>query len=255
MPYLTHVARTTADPAPARLVPIGYWMHRGGVPFVSPKIFKNIYWATVKPIIEELWSEGHQTLFYAEGKWDRHLCLIDTAGLRDSDDLIEKEGIKRAWQEVRRADCLLMVIDASLESQAESELSNAMLKVLPANVPMIQVFNKIDQRGEPARVTEMGVYLCARTGEGISLLHEKIEEAVGYQPMEGQFLARRRHLDALDRAKGLLTNGHQQLNVHRAGELLAEDLRLAHLALCEITGEFTPDDLLGKIFSSFCIGK
>jgi Uroporphyrinogen decarboxylase (URO-D) len=71
MPYLAQVARTTADPA--RLVPIGYWMHRGGVPFVSPEIFKNVYWATVKPIIEELWSEGHQTLFYAEGKWDRHL--------------------------------------------------------------------------------------------------------------------------------------------------------------------------------------
>jgi hypothetical protein len=71
MPYLTHVARTTADPA--RLVPIGYWMHRGGVPFVSPEVFRNVYWATVKPIIQELWSEGLQTLFYAEGKWDRHL--------------------------------------------------------------------------------------------------------------------------------------------------------------------------------------
>ena len=71
MPHLLHVARTTADPQ--RLVPIGYWMHRGGVPFVSPEIFKNIYWATVKPMIEELWADGHQTLFYAEGKWDHHL--------------------------------------------------------------------------------------------------------------------------------------------------------------------------------------
>ena len=71
MPHLHHVARSTADPL--RQVPIGYWMHRGGVPFVSPEIFKNIYWATVKPIIEELWAEGHQTLFYAEGKWDYHL--------------------------------------------------------------------------------------------------------------------------------------------------------------------------------------
>ena len=71
MPHLFHVAHTSADPQ--RLVPIGYWMHRGGVPFVSPEIFKNVYWATVKPIIEELWAHGHQTLFYAEGKWDRHL--------------------------------------------------------------------------------------------------------------------------------------------------------------------------------------
>ena len=71
MPHLFHVAHTSADPQ--RLVPIGYWMHRGGVPFVSPEIFKNVYWATIKPIIEELWAHGHQTLFYAEGKWDHHL--------------------------------------------------------------------------------------------------------------------------------------------------------------------------------------
>ena len=82
-----------------------------------------------------------------------------------------------------------------------------------------------------------------------------MKEVVGYQASEGQFLARRRHLDALDRARDLLVAGDNQLKSHRAGELLAEDLRLAHQALCEITGEFSSDDLLGKIFSSFCIGK
>ena len=87
------------------------------------------------------------------------------------------------------------------------------------------------------------------------LLKTKIKEVVGYQPAEGQFLARRRHIQALDTAKALLLAGHHQLATYRAGELLAEDLRLAHQSLCEITGEFTSDDLLGKIFSSFCIGK
>ena len=87
------------------------------------------------------------------------------------------------------------------------------------------------------------------------MLKAKIKEVVGYHPMEGQFLARRRHLDALDSTHQLLLNGQDQLTSHRAGELLAEDLRLAHHSLCEITGEFSSDDLLGKIFSSFCIGK
>jgi tRNA modification GTPase len=99
------------------------------------------------------------------------------------------------------------------------------------------------------------VYLSAKSGEGIDGLKKIIKQVVGYQPQEGHFLARRRHLNALDEAKKLLLIGQIQLGEHRAGELLAEDLRLAHQVLCEITGEFTSDDLLGKIFSSFCIGK
>ena len=99
------------------------------------------------------------------------------------------------------------------------------------------------------------VFLSAKSGEGLPLLRAKIKEAVGYQPTEGQFLARRRHIQALDQAYTLVLTGQEQLSMHRAGELLAEDLRLAHQALCEITGEFTPDDLLGEIFSKFCIGK
>lgn len=186
---------------------------------------------------------------------DLPICLIDTAGLRESDDAIEKEGIRRAWLEVGRADCLLMVIDASTEAMAESELSEAILNALPAQVPVIEVFNKIDQLGMNPRTAENAVYLCAKTGEGVTFLHEKIKEVVGYMPTEGQFIARSRHLDVLDRAKELLNNGYDELMSHRRGELLAEDLRLAHLALCEITGEFTSDDLLGEIFSSFCIGK
>ena len=186
---------------------------------------------------------------------DIPLHLIDTAGLRDSDDEVEQEGIKRAWQEVSRADCLLMVIDVCHSGDELGLLSEAIHARLPPNVPIIRVFNKIDQLAHPAKNENNTVYLSAKSGEGIDFLKEKIKEVVGYQPTEGQFLARRRHIQALDTAKNLLMAGQHQLATHRAGELLAEDLRLAHQSLCEITGEFSSDDLLGKIFSSFCIGK
>ncbi|WED42926.1 tRNA uridine-5-carboxymethylaminomethyl(34) synthesis GTPase MnmE [Legionella cardiaca] len=185
---------------------------------------------------------------------DIPLHLVDTAGLRESDDLVEKEGIKRAWQEVSRADCVLMVIDVN-QKEESNDLSDAIRNALPQGVPVIQVYNKIDCANLSPKKEEHSVYLCAKSGEGLDLLKGKIKEVVGYQPTEGQFLARRRHLQALDKAKELLLTGQRQLTSHRAGELLAEDLRLAHQSLCEITGEFTSDDLLGRIFSSFCIGK
>ena len=186
---------------------------------------------------------------------DIPLHLIDTAGLRDSDDVVEKEGIKRAWHEVRQADCLLLVIDACSPDNESSQLSEAIRSQLPVDVPIIRIFNKIDQLACPASSENHTIYLSAKSGNGLDLLKEKIKEVVGYQPAEGQFLARRRHIQALDAAKALLLAGLHQLAAHKAGELLAEDLRLAHQSLCEITGEFTSDDLLGKIFSSFCIGK
>lgn len=185
---------------------------------------------------------------------DIPLHIIDTAGLRESDDLVEKEGIKRAWQEVKKADCILYVVDASDLSHHKTLLMNIKSN-LPQEVPIITIFNKIDTVHLEAKVVDHEVYLSAKSGQGMEGLKTLIKHVVGYQPNEGQFLARRRHLEALDSAKQLLETGQKQLADHRAGELLAEDLRLAHLALCEITGEFTSDDLLGKIFSSFCIGK
>jgi len=186
---------------------------------------------------------------------DIPLHLIDTAGLRDSDGVVEKEGIKRAWEEVSRADCLLIVIALCASEDENMGLGEAIRAALPPKVPIIHVYNKIDKLSSSAKCASDAVYLSAKSGEGLPFLKAKIKEVVGYQAGEGQFLARRRHIQALDTAKELLDQGLQQLTNHRAGELLAEDLRLAHQALCEITGEFTPDDLLGKIFSSFCIGK
>lgn len=185
---------------------------------------------------------------------DIPLHIIDTAGIRESDDLVEKEGIKRAWQELKTADCVLLVVDANYPEQ-EQELTKEITSSLESSIPIITVFNKIDLLDLATNTKGNSVYLSAKSGLGLEGLKKLIKDVVGYQPNEGQFLARRRHLQALDEAKNVLSTGQQQLTVHQAGELLAEDLRRAHQILGEITGEFTADDLLGSIFSSFCIGK
>lgn len=185
---------------------------------------------------------------------DLPIHIVDTAGLRDSQDVVEIEGIKRAWQELSKADCVLLVIDIN-QGDEINELSQAIKEKLPEGVPILKVFNKIDRVACLPSYQNNEIYLSAKSGRGIDLLIKAIKTVAGFQPTEGKFLARRRHLTALDKAMELLINGEQQLQDSRAGELLAEDLRLAHQSLCEITGEFTADDLLGKIFSSFCIGK
>ncbi|MDI1351972.1 MAG: tRNA uridine-5-carboxymethylaminomethyl(34) synthesis GTPase MnmE [bacterium] len=185
---------------------------------------------------------------------DIPLHIIDTAGLHESADVVEQEGIRRAWEEVKKADCVLLVVDLN-SPQQQHELSAKITAVIPEGVPVITVFNKIDIVNSPTSTKTDEVFISAKSGLGIDGLKKMIKQVVGYQPNEGHFLARRRHLLALDEAKKLLSNGQIQLEQHRAGELLAEDLRLAHHALGEITGEFSSDDLLGVIFSSFCIGK
>ncbi|MCW8400636.1 tRNA uridine-5-carboxymethylaminomethyl(34) synthesis GTPase MnmE [Legionella sp. PATHC038] len=185
---------------------------------------------------------------------DIPLHIIDTAGLRESNDVVEKEGIKRAWQELKKADCVLLVVDVN-DLEQHYHLTKEIKTALPPEVPIITVFNKIDTLGHTTQIHDHTVYISAKSGEGMDGLKQLIKQVVGYQPNEGHFLARRRHLHALDEAKRILSIGQQQLLEHRAGELLAEDLRQAHQNLCEITGEFTSDDLLGYIFSSFCIGK
>ena len=185
---------------------------------------------------------------------DIPLHLIDTAGLRDSEDVVEKEGIKRAWAELGRADCVLLVIDRQHPGDTLI-LDDSIQAALPSHVPVIRLVNKIDTSDDAPKSEGNTIYISAKHGHGLPLLKDKIKEVVGYQASEGKFLARRRHIDALNKAYDFLVTGLYQLTQHRAGELLAEDLRLAHLSLCEITGQFTADDLLGEIFSSFCIGK
>lgn len=183
--------------------------------------------------------------------------IIDTAGLRDSSDPVEQEGIRRAREEMMRADLVLFVTDAS---QSQNESITNFLSEIPPHAAMIKIRNKIDLTHEQPSTTREGSNICiglsAMQGFGVELLKNQIKACAGLQrDSEGTFSARRRHLDALARAKNFLLSGQCQLHDFKAGELLAEDLRQAQLALNEITGEFTSDDLLGKIFSSFCIGK
>lgn len=189
------------------------------------------------------------------------LHIIDTAGLRDATDEVERIGISRAWTEIEQADRIILMLDSSDPESADlSKVRSEFLAKLPSTLPVTMVRNKIDLNGEQASESEQGGYqiisLSAQTHDGVKLLREHLKQAMGFQTgMEGGFLARRRHLDALDKAAEHLQIGLVQLTEFHAGELLAEELRLVQSYLSEITGQFTSDDLLGNIFSSFCIGK
>lgn len=211
------------------------------------------------------------------------LHIVDTAGLRESPDEVEIEGIKRALEVIRSADQVLLVIDASLDQQATAaelwraiwtnEISGAISSVEQDSDLLIENFqtliedkkvtlirNKIDLcTQEPEKIeSDEGtvIQLSAKHQTGMDLLRDHLKKVMGFeQSNESQFSARRRHLDALARAQAFVLAGQNQLKGLGAGELLAEDLRQAQQCLGVITGDFTSDDLLGRIFSSFCIGK
>lgn len=182
------------------------------------------------------------------------LHIMDTAGLRESRDVVENMGIARTHQSLRQADLILLLLDAS---QGMTTLDNAILAGLPVDIPRLLVFNKADLVSGQIHFFVGGsdtfVYVSAKTGAGLEELRGALLEAVGWRDQEGgAFMARERHLRAMAMAQTHLTQAHSALN---RAELFAEELRLAQQALNEITGEFTSDDLLGKIFSRFCIGK
>jgi tRNA modification GTPase len=191
------------------------------------------------------------------------LHIIDTAGLRESMDPVEQEGIRRAWQAIEDADLILLVVDASQgQRYQDSRLWQTLISKLPDQHKISIIENKLDLMPDhSASISEdtagiIHIRLSARSGAGLPFLTRHLKQQAGYDSNnEGGFMARRRHLDALQRAGKCLEAAMQQLTENRAGELVAEDLRDAQQALGEITGAFTPDDLLGKIFSSFCIGK
>jgi tRNA modification GTPase len=182
------------------------------------------------------------------------LELADTAGLRDTHDPVEREGVRRAHSERERADVVLLVTDAQ---HAEADL--AWLKDLPSGVERIIVINKIDLGGEHAHDEQLAdakwLWLSAKTGEGLETLREHLKQLAGAGSGEGAFSARRRHVLALELVAEHLNHTAKVLADIRAGELAAEELRQAQHALGEITGAYSSDDLLGAIFSSFCIGK
>jgi tRNA modification GTPase len=181
------------------------------------------------------------------------LHIIDTAGLRESDNVVEKEGIRRAHEEIKQADKILLLIDST-----DPEISS-IIKTLPAERNITKIYNKIDLLGiEPEIIeSEQGcqIYLSVKKDIGMELLTNYLKKTVGYSgETDDVFIARRRHIEALSSAQHSVENALEQLE-SQSGELVAEDLRLAQNSLAEITGTFSSDDLLGKIFSSFCIGK
>lgn len=183
--------------------------------------------------------------------------VLDTAGLRESGDEIETEGVRRARSAMERADRILLVVD---DCVADAVAVQSLVQQLPPHAPYTLIRNKIDLSMRPAgeRKSEDAteVALSAKTALGLDSLRQHLKACMGFQMAgEGTFIARRRHLDAIQRAQQHVEVGKAQLEQTRAGELLAEELRMAQQALSEITGEFTTEDLLDRIFASFCIGK
>jgi tRNA modification GTPase len=186
------------------------------------------------------------------------LHVIDTAGLRETDDEVEKFGIARTWRAAESANIALLLVDAA---HGITETEKSILARLSQGIRKIWVHNKIDVANEPAQVKEIvqekdhatHIYLSAKTGVGIDLLKSHLLKLAGYENnSEGVFMARARHLEALAKVDTHLLIASAQI---KSAELVAEELRIAQEALSSITGEFTPDDLLGEIFSKFCIGK
>lgn len=189
------------------------------------------------------------------------LHIIDTAGIRETSDVVEQEGVRRAYAYIDKADLVLLLIDAE-KMKSETMLTEvlAFQKKLPENKSLVVIKNKIDLIHEKPKTFFIDdipvIQLSIKADLGMALLKKQLKSWAGYQSLhENQFIARQRHVDAINRAYQYLLNGQKQLAAAKAGELLAEDLRQSQMALSEITGEFTSDDLLGVIFSSFCIGK
>lgn len=182
------------------------------------------------------------------------LHIIDTAGLRESTNSVEREGIRRAQNEFKKADKILLLIDS------QDNETQALWDSIPTDQNVTVVYNKIDliNKKSELRQTDQGteIYLSVKTRDGMDLLTEHLKQSVGYHDSNEQlFTARTRHIEALDNCKKLIDSAFQQLKTYQASELIAEDLRIAQQTLSDITGEFSSDDLLGKIFASFCIGK
>ena len=180
--------------------------------------------------------------------------VVDTAGLREATDAVEKIGVQRAWREIRQADLAVLIVDATV---GITEAALKILAELPGGLKKIIIFNKIDLlKGSPAEVQSTSgieIWLSAKTGKGLDLLRAALLRSIGWQPTEeGTFIARERHLQALRAAEGSLNRAADEVG---SLELMAENLRLAQQAFANITGEFSADDLLGEIFSRFCIGK
>ncbi len=243
-------ATLSAEAKQGRVLRDGYQVVIVGKPNVGKSSLLNLLSGQEAAIVTEVAGTTRDVLREQIDVDGLAVELIDTAGLRNDPDHIEAEGIRRAREALANADAALWIQDVTDKDQ------DAPKENLPDGVPVTVVHNKIDLVGAKPGVVDGEVYLSAQTGKGIDALRQHIKELAGYDNLgEGAFTARRRHIGALRRASEHFETGRRALEEARAGELLAEELRLSQQALGEITGAFSADDLLGKIFSEFCIGK
>ncbi|SFO28222.1 tRNA uridine-5-carboxymethylaminomethyl(34) synthesis GTPase MnmE [Nitrosospira briensis] len=237
----------------------GVWVVLVGQPNVGKSSLLNKLAGEEAAIVTEVPGTTRDTIRQLIELEGVPIHLVDTAGLRETNDIVEKMGIARTRSVIEKADLVLLLMDSRQGITPDDE---AILASLPAPLPVLHVYNKIDLlcEAEPAksRKSFAEVYLSAKTGAGIETLRGKLLEMAGWRPQsmgEGVFMARQRHLHALFAAREHLESAAALLGNGKESDLLAEEFRLAQKALSSITGEFTADDLLGEIFSRFCIGK
>jgi tRNA modification GTPase len=246
----------TASAQQGQLVREGLKVVIAGAPNAGKSSLMNALSGTDAAIVTEIPGTTRDVLRQEIAIDGMPLHIIDTAGLRHSADPVEFEGVRRARAQLEQADRILWVFDGFADPSHEHFDPG----YLPLRVPVTFIRNKVDLSGFPvgcsAAAGAVEIALSARTGEGLTSLRQHLKDIAGFQaPGEGQFIARRRHLAALARARDHLVSAMRDFARTGTCELLAEELRLAHRALGEITGEFTTEDLLSSIFSSFCIGK
>lgn len=233
-----------------------------GEPNAGKSSLLNVLAGQSRAIVTDIAGTTRDTLHENISIDGMPLHIIDTAGLHASSDVVEQEGIRRAWQEIHNADLVLLVIDSTRHVSLEkSALWREIAPLIESGKALFQVFNKTDlvsgSSVHPQDNNQQHIlHVSAKTGAGITDLKQALKEFAGLSTsVEGGFIARRRHLDALEKSRINLVMAGDQLENTASGELVAEELKLAHQALESITGRFTADDLLGEIFTSFCIGK
>ena len=273
----TAVAGARGAAARGNLLREGYAVVIVGRPNVGKSSLLNRLVGRERAIVTEVPGTTRDTLQEPVQVDGLPLRVVDTAGLHPTDDPVERIGIERTWAAVEEADAVLAVVD---DRRGLEDADRVILGRIPERLPRVVVHNKIDLSGATAGETELGpelgpddgtqgvvgretqgvaryhIHLSAKTGDGVGRLCERLKSLAGYEPRaEGLFMARRRHLAALDDALASLDAARGRGEEGAGSELVAEELRLAQRALGEITGEFTTDDLLGRIFATFCIGK
>ncbi len=256
---VTQVEQTLSAARQGNLLQEGIQIVLAGAPNVGKSSLLNQLVEEEAAIVTEIPGTTRDTIQRTISIAGMPIHVVDTAGLRETSDIVEQKGIERTLVAIERANLVLRLLDSS---QHRHDAPDPMQRYIPADKPQITVFNKIDLLNETPKMEGEGhnstIHLSAKTGAGIELLRQKILNMAGWQfnhAGEGIFMARQRHLEALTQAKAHLANAQDYTETEYRLELLAEELKLAQQALSAITGQFTADDLLGEIFSHFCIGK